>query len=225
MKFNSFSFTHPGHQRKINEDAYYSNDEMGLWIVCDGMGGHEDGNFASHLVTDTFESLSFEGEFNTSVEKIIKTVHYIKTKLDKKVNQTSKKAIIGTTLILLYIKKDKAICIHAGDSRCYNLRDNKLSLVTVDHSRELIQNNSSRKVLTNALFAPGDISIETKKFRVKQNDTFLLCSDGLYDKVNNNLLKEAMGEKDFCFAMKRLSQHILANEADDNITGILVGIQ
>jgi serine/threonine protein phosphatase PrpC len=55
MDYKSIYYTHPGHERKINEDSFYACDKDGLWIVCDGMGGHEEGSFASHLVTDSFE--------------------------------------------------------------------------------------------------------------------------------------------------------------------------
>lgn len=225
MEYKSFSFTHPGHSRQVNEDAYYADDLSGLWIVCDGMGGHKEGNFASHLVTDTFEKLKLNSNFEQNVQTITKYIHHVKKHLEKKVEMLNKRTIIGTTIILLYIQEENAICIYAGDSRCYNLRDNKLSLVSKDHTKEIVEGNKFKKVLTNALFAPGEIFIDTKRFKVKKNDVFLLCSDGLYETLSNKLIKIAMKEHCFDIGMKCLTQKVLLDEANDNLTAILVGVQ
>lgn len=224
MKVHSSSFIHPGHIRRVNEDSFYSNDEEGLWIVCDGMGGHEEGLFASNLATDSFEALELHFDFEVNVQRIIQTVHFIKKQLDKKIAMLGRDIIIGTTLILLYIKGNNAFCMGAGDSRCYLLRDNKLSLVSMDHTRELVDESGMQTVLTNALYAPGDISVDTKRFAVKHNDTFLLCSDGLYNSLTNQQIKKAMDNETLKVGLKSLVTCVLADKADDNLTGVMVGL-
>lgn len=224
MKIQSSSFTHPGYVRKVNEDSYYVNDHKGLWVVCDGMGGHEEGLFCSTLATDSFEALELNEDFQSNTDKIIQMIHLIKKQLDKKASTLKEGMIIGTTLVLLYIKDDEALCISAGDSRCYILREEKLSLVNVDHTKELMLDEKVRSVLTNALFAPGDISIDIKRFIVKKDDRFLLCSDGLYNYLDNKKIKKAMGDVVYKNGLKSLTSSVLENEADDNITAVMVGI-
>ncbi len=84
MQCASHSFTHPGHIRMNNEDAYFTNDASGLWIVCDGMGGHQEGNFASHLVTDIFEQVNLSGSFDQKIEAITSQFYNIHRILQKK---------------------------------------------------------------------------------------------------------------------------------------------
>ena len=221
MRVESFSFTHPGHERRVNEDSFYVNDEKGLWVVCDGMGGHSEGLFSSSLATDSFEVMELGSDFEQNVEKIIQTIHFIKRQLDKKVAMMNTGEIIGTTLILLYIQDDKAICISAGDSRCYILRNNRLSLVNMDHTKEIVEEEKIRSVLTNALFAPGDINIDVKQFSVKKQDVFLLCSDGLYANVNNEIIKHSMHNVHSGYGLKNLKTLVLEENADDNLTGVM----
>jgi len=220
----SFSFIHPGHCRKVNEDSFYANDQDGLWIVCDGMGGHDDGLYASSLATDCFEALELNLDFEGNTNRIIETIHVIKKQLDKKVSLSKKEVMIGTTLILLYIEDNKGFCINAGDSRCYIVRDNTLSLISMDHTKELINEYGSQTVLTNALFSPGDVSIDIKKFNVQKEDVFLLCSDGLYNSLENKKIKQAMNLQSIELGLKSLSNSVLSTNADDNITGIIVGV-
>ena len=223
MKFESFCLTHSGYKREINEDSFCSNDNSGLWIVSDGMGGHSDGSFVSNLITSTFEKIKFSFNFNENCELISKTIKQIKIRLDEKTRVSQKKETIGATLMLLHIVNDEAVVFYSGDSRCYNIRDNKLSLVVVDHSRDMIVKNETKKVLTKAIFSPGELLFETKKFKVKKNDIFLLCSDGLYDNLNNSEIKSAMQTRSFKKGMKTLFNNVLSGEADDNLTGILIG--
>ncbi len=224
MKYFSLSFTHPGHVRKVNEDAFYSCDEKGLWIVCDGMGGHDEGNFASHLITDIFEEFELTGDFEDRIALMNKQLKVIHNILQNKVKKMGEDIRIGTTLMLLHIFEDKGVCIHSGDTRCYNLRDNILSTVTKDHAVEIDDFYGYRRVLTSAISAPGDMNIEITRFIVKQNDIFLLCSDGLYDNVTNQVIKDSM-EEDLEDGIEKLKFNVLSSVADDNITAVMVEIK
>ncbi len=220
----SFSFTHPGHIRKVNEDSFYSSDERGLWIVCDGMGGHSEGNFASHLITDIFEEMQITGDFETKINIMNQQLEKIHNILQNKVEKLGANITIGTTLMLLYIEGSKGVCIHSGDSRCYNLRNNILSTVTNDHAIEINDFYGHRKVLTSAISAPGKLFVETTRFLIKENDLFLLCSDGLYDNVSSKVIKNSMEDNSLEEGMDRLRFNVLSTKADDNITAILVGV-
>lgn len=225
MQCISHSFTHPGHIRMNNEDAYFTNDASGLWIVCDGMGGHQEGNFASHLVTDIFEQVELKGSFDQKIEAITSQFYNIHRILQKKVHKLGNDAVIGTTLVLLLIEGEQAASIHSGDSRCYVVRNNTLSMVTKDHARSIPSEHGERKALTRALCAPGELSLEVKKFQTQQNDTFLLCSDGFYDNLSHNVIKEGMQISSLEEGMNLMSSKVLAGEADDNLTATLVGVR
>lgn len=225
MQCISHSFTHPGHIRMNNEDAYFTNDKSGLWIVCDGMGGHQEGNFASHLVTDIFEQVELKGSVDQKIEAISSQFYNIHRILQKKVHKLGNDAVIGTTLVLLLIEGSQAVSIHSGDSRCYIVRDNTLSMVTQDHARSIESEHGERKALTRALCAPGELSLEVKKFETQIGDTFLLCSDGFYDNLSNNVIKEGMQIDLLENAMSYMSAKVLEGTADDNLTATLVGVK
>ncbi len=222
MIFRSLAFTHPGHVRQINEDSFYASDIKGLWIVCDGMGGHEEGNFASRLITDLFEELELSQNFEENINLMSSQLEVIHKILLKKVAQFEENIKIGSTIILLYINGSNGVCIHSGDSRCYNLRNDILSTVTKDHAIEINDFYAQRKVLTSAICAPGNLQLEITRFLVEENDTFLLCSDGLYDNVSNMTLKNSMEDLDIQNGLEKLRFSVLSSTADDNITAIIV---
>ena len=223
MMFKSFYFTHPGFVRTVNEDSFYCNDEIGLWLVCDGMGGHEEGNFASHLITDIFEEIKLEGNLEERINLMSEQLKIIHSLLEKKVEKIGGDTRIGTTLMLLHIFEEKGVCIHSGDTRCYNLRNDILSTVTKDHAIEYDDYYGYRKVLTSAISAPGNFKIEITRFFIQANDIFLLCSDGLYDNISNRTIKNSMIENSLEKGIQRLQQEVLTSSADDNITAVLIG--
>jgi serine/threonine protein phosphatase PrpC len=208
-----------------NEDAYFTNDNSGLWIVCDGMGGHQEGNFASHLVTDIFEQVELRGSFDEKIEAITSQFYNIHRILQRKVHKLGNDAVIGTTLVLLLIEGENAASIHSGDSRCYVHRDGKLSMVTQDHARSIPSEHGERKALTRALCAPGELSLEVKKFQTQSRDVFLLCSDGFYDNLSHSSIKEGMEVDILEEGMHLMSTKVLAGVADDNLTATLVGVR
>lgn len=222
MRYSSLSFTHPGHVRMNNEDAYFANDTLGLWIVCDGMGGHQEGNFASHLVTDIFEQVELTGSFVQKIDAITLQFYNIHRILQKKVHKLGCNAVIGTTLVLLFVEGEKAVSIHSGDSRCYLYRDNKLSTITQDHAKTIRSEHGERKALTCALSAPGELSLEVTRFQIKKNDVFLLCSDGFYEGLSEDTLSEGMQNNSLSHGLEFMSTEVLLGKADDNLTATLI---
>jgi serine/threonine protein phosphatase PrpC len=221
----SYAFTHPGNIRMTNEDAYFTNDTSYLWIVCDGMGGHQEGSFASHLVTDIFEEVALKGSLDNKIELIRAQFYNIFRVLQRKVGKLGNGAMIGTTFVLLLVEGNQAVSIHSGDSRCYMSRNKRLSMITQDHAQIVSNEQGSRKMLTNALCAPGELFLEIKTFQVYANDTFLLCTDGFYDNLTNSAIREAMENDVLEHAMHLMSTKVLSEKADDNLTAVLVRIK
>lgn len=225
MQVRSHSFTHPGHIRMNNEDAYFSNDKEGIWIVCDGMGGHQEGNFASHLVTDIFERIQLRGSFEEKLDAITSQFYNIHRILQKKVHKLGGSAMIGTTLVMLFVQGRQAASIHSGDSRCYIVRDDELAMVTKDHTRLIPHKDGERKVLSKALCAPGELSLEVKRFEVRERDVFLLCSDGFYENLPHTVIKNGMSEASLEKGMAYMSSMVLKGDATDNLTATLVAFE
>ncbi len=224
MSITSSAFTHPGHERQNNEDAYYVSDERGLWIVCDGMGGHQEGNYASHLVTDIFAEMQMSGSFDQKIDAVTSQIYNIHRLLQKKVQKMGQDAVIGTTLVMMLVEGNQAVSIHSGDSRCYILRDDRLSLVTQDHAKTVEHNGEDRKMLTKALSAPGELSIEMKRFNIQKNDTYFLCSDGLYEGVTAEQIKASLQAESIEIGLQSLTKRVLQGEAHDNLTGVIVRV-
>ncbi len=221
---SSYCITHPGYWRQNNEDSYYANDSQRLWIVCDGMGGHQEGNYASRLVTDIFEKIPLSLDFEENIEVIQSQIFNIHLLLQKKAHQLGPDAIIGTTVVILLIDAYRGACFHAGDSRCYLLRNSILSFVTTDHATTIETSSGERRVLTNALSAPNTYFLETKKFKVENGDIFLLCSDGLYETRTNEEILHAMSNPSLSQGIDRLVALVLQDGAHDNLTAIAIKV-
>lgn len=222
--YSSYYITHPGKTRLNNEDSYFINDIDGLWIVCDGMGGHQEGNFASRLVTDIFEYMKFSDDFEKNLETIVSQIYNIHMLLKKKAQKTGRNSVVGTTIVLLYIIGSKGVVIHAGDSRCYHLRQNEFVLLTNDHAKNISTEQGTRKVLINALSAPGELSLEVNNIVVEKDDIFFLCSDGIYDTLSVNFIKNSLGDNDLQEGLDKITQKVLEGTATDNLTAIIVKV-
>ncbi len=142
----------------------------------------------------------------------------------------------GTTLSALVLTKKTGIIAHVGDSRIYRLRETDLSQLTVDDTlvEELIKTgkfkhnnpklNSYRHVLTQAIGAGGYEFVHTVTFNLRQNDTFLLSTDGLHDVVCNKDIKNIMMQNELPNICSALINSALSHSGEDNITAIVVKI-
>lgn len=205
----SFAATDTGRVRKINEDSYYNDPEqMGLYIVADGMGGHLAGEVASSLAVDTISGLLkdtlmggnsrasyIEDAIRDAVVKTNKTVYDLAT-------SKSDYSGMGTTVVVCILKKNHLHVAHIGDSRAYLLREGVLKQLTTDHSlvQELLSkgriteeeavDHPRKNILTRALGTDPAVEVDTKDIALKSGDIIILCTDGITNHVDPQEIKD-----------------------------------
>ena len=224
--------THVGLRRELNEDTYYGDSELGLWLVADGMGGHEYGEVASALareaiVREVRGGASLPQAIRTADEDIIRASH-----------QRGDALPMGTTVVAARISGRRFEVAWVGDSRVYLWRDGKLAQLTQDHSyvQELIgrgaisveqaRSHPHRNVVTQALGVtdPRQLNVETMSGELDAGMQLLLCSDGLTEEVDDARFARALAHTD-CSAQECVDELVAAaldGGGSDNITVVLV---
>ena len=200
MNFKIGHGTHTGIKRDHNEDTYGISSADNLWLVADGMGGHDHGELASAMARDSILHFYKSGE--TLKQCIIKSNQLI---IDSSFERGGDLPM-GTTVVMLAIKKDKFYVAWVGDSRIYKLSNNELTSISTDHSyvQELVDQNlitleqarthPHRNVVTQALGVTdnAEIKISLSDGKIEIGDKFLLCSDGLTEEVEDAKIKAIM---------------------------------
>jgi protein phosphatase len=236
-----------GHARENNEDKFdfYEPDEEPLlaargsvYLVCDGMGGHNAGQIASELAAKQFLHAYYHlgGTAQEAARHaILQAHHYIAETASKIPSRYG----MGTTLTALILKQDEGILAHVGDSRCYRLREGVFEQLSRDHTLvarlveqgiitpEQAKYHPQRNVIRQAVGVadpsePLEPDIET--FALQAGDLYLLCSDGLTDMVDDAEIEAILRDEPPTRAAWRLVDRALANGGRDNITVVLVQI-
>lgn len=251
MQWIAAGHTDVGRVRKNNEDAFVLRPEMGLFVVADGMGGHNAGEVASSMacnqVADTLSN------FTTLYDAFLATPNLANTELMRKaleeavrdagrsIYQRSKNepacAGMGTTCTVIWLVGRKGFLAHVGDSRVYVLRRNGMFQLSEDHTfiaeqvrRGIMTEEEAKKsqysnVLTRALGVAETMPIDTLVFDIDPGDKLLLCSDGLhgYFKVQSELAS-ALRDLDPRAGVVRIVDAAKARGGHDNITAIICEI-
>jgi protein phosphatase len=245
------SQTDVGRGRDHNEDKVLVANELRVYAVADGMGGHNAGDVASALATATLDeffrfkqrvpkSIQLRKELAPGAQRLLAAVREANAEVVARNGGESggAKGGMGTTLVAAFIPRDGTAIhiVHAGDSRCYRLRDGKLSQLTHDHNMlndalklnpELdpaIRDEIPKNVITRALGMRAELDADVHTETLEHEDIYLLCSDGLTGLVPDEtiaLVLRAAGE-DLQPACDKLVA--LANQAggDDNISALLI---
>jgi len=236
-----------GHARENNEDKFdfYEPDEEPLlaargsvYLVCDGMGGHNAGQIASELAAKQFLHAYYHlgGTAQEAARHAILQAHHYIAEMASKVPS---RYGMGTTLTALILKQDEGILAHVGDSRCYRLREGVFEQLSRDHTLvarlveqgvippEQARYHPQRNVIRQAVGVadpsePLEPDIET--FALQAGDLYLLCSDGLTDMVDDAEIEAILRDEPPTRAAWRLVDRALANGGRDNITVVLVQI-
>jgi len=220
-----------GLQRRANEDSMLARAP--LFVVADGMGGAQAGEVASRIAVESFEQGLDE---SSTPELALATLAMdANTRIHELSHEHAEQAGMGTTLTAIYVGEEEVTIAHVGDSRAYCLRDTELIRLTDDHSLvdELIRQgrltpeeaveHPQRSVITRALGPEATVEVDTRSFRARAADVYLLCSDGLTTMVPEDRLREVLLSHD---RLRDAGEALIAaaNQAGgrDNITVVLV---
>ena len=225
--------TDVGKVRSVNEDAFLSRPEAGLWVVADGMGGHAAGDFASDRIVRELYTVGmpasgadFQARF---MERLARANHVI---LDHA--RSLGQATVGATVVALLIDGQDYACIWAGDSRIYLLRDEALAQQTRDHTEiqalldtgsvtpEQAETWARKNVITRAIGVTRTPDCDVTGGRLKAGDRFVLCSDGLTGHVSDGEIAAIVGALPPQEACDRLIALTLERGARDNVTVIVL---
>ena len=218
LKFQVACVTDRGLTRADNQDSYLSLPDFPAFCVADGMGGGDGGAIASRWVCDSMEKVFLRRDRMQFVERI-DLVSAVLQKVNSRIRAYADEHFfksMGTTVVLMFAdprNRNHEVVCHAGDSRLYRLRDGKLEALTRDHTVGVELNgmmsenspvasigraviNSRRNplshVLTRAIGVEEEIHPEWRRISIEAGDTFLLCSDGVYDMVDEKRIRDAL---------------------------------
>lgn len=234
IAWHSGSCTDVGRVREVNEDALISCSQVGMWAVADGMGGHAVGDVASQMIVDALEKVDDIEKLSDFVDAVEQAIIGVNNDIIAYAERMFDNATMGSTLVVLVIRGRVGVCLWAGDSRLYRLRNQALTQLTRDHShvQELVEigaiepedapHHPHANVITRAVGVERDGFIDINVFNTQIGDTFLLCSDGLYNTVSNDEIAQFLDQKNVQSTAEELVQASLANGAPDNVSVIVV---
>ena len=228
-----FQATHVGKVRDNNEDSLIVIEPK-TFVVADGMGGASAGEVASQMLVETVKNFLLKQPATWDEKILAQAILLANDKILNMARRHKEYEGMGTTATILNLDGGQAYFAHVGDSRLYRLRNNILQQITEDHSYvetlvrrgeitpEEARVHPMKNVLTQAVGAVENISVDTANFPVESGDTFLLCTDGLTNMVDDdsikNILQSALNPAD------ALIDAALKAGGRDNISVIVVGV-
>lgn len=213
VKFKSFALSHQGYHRTHNEDAYLEQIEMGIFVIADGIGSLENGEWASQVLVQPFNINKSHYSFNDRVyafkRELLRRHQYL--------FYGQQGRSVGATLVALMMDKEKAMILWAGDARayCFYQRTHQLIQLTEDHTYQ--------KAITRAAGVEEKLLLDEKFLNLQGDEIFLLCSDGLNKGASLDELKFFLAQNlPLSSACKKLIDFSLMRGSQDNITVLLV---
>lgn len=246
----SAGITDRGKKRKENEDALFLDDSLGLYVVADGMGGHQAGEIASKLVVETIsdyiktseengdsgDTVNSDRTLSRAANRLLSGIHLSNRVVHEAARNTSSCRGMGSTVSAVYFTEDTLIAANVGDSPIYLIRNGKIKLLSVPHTvlaeqTALDPENAVRlgmefrHVLTRAMGTEESVKADIYEIQCFEDDILVISSDGLSDKASPQEILETVNTNRSDRACRRLVE--LANErgGDDNVTAIVLKIK
>jgi serine/threonine protein phosphatase PrpC len=246
MKIIAHGLTDKGLSRKNNEDRFYTDSDLGLFIVADGMGGRSAGEVASRMAVEVLSDYIINpcsggeppigppdsGRSDAS-NKLVSGIRLANQDICEAAKNNPSWLGMGTTIVAALADGDKLSIAHAGDSRAYLVRSGTISQLTNDHSvvaeqvrmglmsREEAAGSGIRNIITRALGQDEALKIDVTEIDIVHEDRLLLCSDGLSTMVADEETLMIMASADLPeSACTRLVDEANNNGGKDNITVI-----
>lgn len=232
--WTSCARTDVGVVREVNEDAIMEKPDIGLWAVADGMGGHQVGDIASSKIITALDAVLPRTNLSDYIDAVENCLIDVNQNMLEYAQIMFEEGTMGSTLVALIIKGRIGVCLWVGDSRLYRFRNQHLVQISRDHSqleemielglisREEAENHPQRNVITRAVGVETPLYVDINVFTTQVGDTFLLCSDGLYNAVGEDDIYQAMALRDVEQSVDELMNKAIANGAPDNVSIIIV---
>lgn len=247
LRIYSWGITDVGMRRDHNEDSYLLAPDLSLFVVADGMGGHAGGEMASGIAVRTVEQYVREhrelidperhhpGELQHSpVAKLLsdavrRACHAVFSKSQQIVELQG----MGTTTIATLFHDGHAFVAHVGDSRCYLMREGRITQLSEDHSlvNEQIKagllteaqakNSRYKNIITRSVGFEADVDVDMIAVPLKAGDAFLMCSDGLCNLVSDEEINDIVHDHLLHRAPEVLVDLANSRGGDDNITVVV----
>ena len=236
MKLTSYGMTDIGLKRRINQDAFLKDDSLGLYVVADGMGGHRGGEVASQMAVEGLQRFCKANPELEPQELLDKGINLCCEEIFKEAAQNSELAGMGTTVIALLLRDNRAYIGQVGDSRAYLLQNENIWQVTEDHSllNEEIRagriaadeaaNYQFRNVITRSVGYEKQVLVDIYRREILVGDIFLACTDGLSGLVEINEMKESIVKQGIETGLISLVALANSRGGDDNITAMAVQV-
>ena len=237
-KIDAYALTNTGRIRKNNEDAVLLLPKMQCYVVSDGMGGGKAGEVASAMMVQEIES-AFAKDCGVPAERdgfVIRSAYRVNEMIRGYADE-HKYSSMGATFVCLLMDAwhpSMATIFHAGDSRVYRFRENRIEQLTEDHTVAAASKMDEGKlapmfrgVLTNALGTGADFFIERNSIDVQEKDLYIVCSDGLSRMVSDaNILKicEMLGQESSQVICEELIKTALDFGGRDNVSVIVIKV-
>jgi PPM family protein phosphatase len=251
LKVVAAGLTDVGRKRDHNEDSFLIDEDLKLYVVADGMGGHAGGGTASRIAVETIDTelrqvRSSQGSVldertplqdSPVPEAIRAAVERACMAIYSKAQEDDRLKGMGTTVISLLMKDEQAFFAHVGDSRAYLVRGDLIQQISEDHSLvneqikagmitpEEAKHSKYKNIITRSVGFEEEVQVDVMGLLSEPGDVFILCSDGLANMMEDTEILEVVRHVPLTDVPKTLVD--LANErgGDDNITVVVVQVQ
>lgn len=224
--------------RNLNEDyaGYIEEAEYKLYVVADGMGGHNAGEVASEMAVEAVKSYVEENYKSEGNDVLKNAINFANSKIYDSARCGNEYKGMGTTLVAALVNGNSITIANVGDSSCFGIKGNYINKITKDHSlvQELIdsgsiteeegRNHPKKNVITRALGTNNIVKVDIFNLDVDAYDKYLLCTDGLSNEVlKDEILEEINNINDYNTACDKLVLLAKNRGGRDNITVLLFG--
>jgi len=233
MKRESYALTDIGMKRKINQDAFLKDDDLGLYVVADGMGGHRGGEVASRVAIESIQKYCGENRQDPARDQLDKGINLACREIYRQSLENEELSGMGTTVAAILFQADAVFIGQVGDSRVYLMNQSGIWQVTEDHSllnEEIragrlaagqVSSYQFKNVITRSVGYENYVNVDIYRRQVSIGDRYLLCTDGLSGLLE---IQEISAEIEQSGPEKGLTNLIsIANSrgGDDNITALI----
>jgi PPM family protein phosphatase len=230
-----------GKVRLSNEDSFIADPQINLYLVADGMGGHAAGEIASKIAASAVqEVMAGQTVQDMPLEEVLQSAAELANyRIYESQRETPEFSGMGSTLTALAFRNNHYCLAHVGDSRAYLLRNGSLDQLTEDHSyvwplfekgllkKSELSTHPCKNLITRAIGTHPQVNVDIEQGDVREEDVYLICSDGLTDAVPDESIREILCERSK--SAPELGQTLVdaANAAGgpDNITVVVVRLE